>query len=187
MRIIAGEKKGRKLISPKDKSVRPTEDRIKESLFNIIANRIKGSIVLDLFSGSGSLGCEALSRGAAVVHFNELRYENYKVIMSNIKILDYENYRIYRGDFRTTLKKLAGTVRFDIIFIDPPYGKDLEYDALSYIAEYDLLNENALLVIESDKYIKNTPGFKLIDERRYGNTYLFFLVEEVLDDSNLSG
>ncbi len=187
MRIIAGEKKGRKLISPKDKSVRPTEDRIKESLFNILSNRIHNAVVLDLFSGSGSIGCEALSRGAKTVYFNELRYENYKVIQSNIKGLDFENFSLYRGDFRSTLKKIAGTIRFDIVFIDPPYGMDLEYEALSYIADYSLLNKNALLVIESDKYLKETPGYKLIDERRYGSTYLFFLVEEVLDDSNLSG
>lgn len=188
MRIIAGDKKGRKLISPKDKTARPTEDRIKEALFNIISNYIKDAVILDLFGGSGALGCEALSRGAKKVYFNELRSENFKIIKTNIENLGFNNSAIInRGDYRNYLKKLSGEETFDIIFLDPPYGRGFEFKSLELIHDYDILNENGLIILETDEYVKELKGYDIIDERRYGSIYLFFLKKEVFDDSNIPG
>lgn len=188
MRIIAGKKKGRKLISPKDKTARPTEDRIKEALFNIISDSIDNAVVLDLFGGSGALGCEALSRGAKKVYFNELRSENYKIIKTNIDNLDFNDSAIVnRGDYRNYLKKLSGKEVFDIVFLDPPYGRGFEFKSLELIHEYDILSKNGFIVLETDKYVKELKGYDIIDERKYGNIYLFFLKKEVFDDSNIPG
>ncbi|MDO5717510.1 MAG: 16S rRNA (guanine(966)-N(2))-methyltransferase RsmD [Tissierellia bacterium] len=189
MRIISGKDRGRRLFSPKGDDVRPTEDRVKESVFNIISPIIKDSIVLDLFSGSGSIGCEFISRGARIVYFNELRYSNINTIKKNIEMLGYEyKSAVIKSDFRKTLLKLKEEqIHFDIIFIDPPYGKGLELKALDLIREYEIINEDGLLILETAELADDFVGYNIIDKRKYGNTFIILLKLEVFDDSDLSG
>ena len=128
MRIIAGEWKGKKLNSPKTDKTRPTLDRVKEALFSMLLPYLEDAVVLDLFSGTGNLGIEALSRGAKFVHFNDVNHDAIKVIYSNVQLTNYENCaKITKKDYEKCLKSLnEQNVKFDIIFLDPPYEAKVE-------------------------------------------------------------
>jgi len=170
MRIIAGEYKGRRLTPPADRSVRPTTDKVKEALFSILADRIWGSRVLDLFSGTGNLGIEALSRGAELCVFGDHSRESLKLIRSNIAHCKAEDgARIAAGDYKKTLMNLGE--EFDVILLDPPYGKGYLEECFSLIREYGVLAEDGIIVAEHRKE-EELPeeffGFRKIKERRYG-------------------
>lgn len=170
MRIIAGEYKGRRLESPQDYSVRPTTDKVKEALFSILTERIWGSKVLDLFSGTGNLGIEALSRGAGLCVFGDNSRESIRMIKSNIAHCRAEKgARVVPGDFKKTLMNLEE--KFDIILLDPPYGKGLLEQCFEIIGERNMLEEDGVIVAEHRKE-ENLPeefcGFKKIKERKYG-------------------
>lgn len=185
MRVISGDKKGFKLKAPKGMDTRPTEDRIKESLFNILGPINENSIVLDLFSGSGSIGIEFLSRGAKFVYFIDNSNLSISTIKENIAHTDFEKKsRIIKGDSIKTIKFLdRKNIKFDYIYIDPPYGENLIEKSLEGISKVDILNNYALLILEHDKK-KSFPDtiykFKKTDMRNYGHKVLtFYTYEEV--------
>lgn len=170
MRIIAGEYKGRKLESPGDQSIRPTTDKAKEALFSILTNQIWGSRVLDLFAGTGSLGLEALSRGAEECVFADQSKESIRIIHSNIAHCGAEDRsRVIAGDYRKVLRTQRRP--FDIILLDPPYGKGLLEDCFRLIGEQKLLNEDGSIIAEhrrEEQLPDEFYGFTKVKERRYG-------------------
>ena len=177
MRVISGKFRGKKLFSPDENNVRPTTDRIKETLFNILYSKdgYYGK-VLDLFSGSGALGIEALSRGAESAVFIDIDTRSVKLTRSNLQQVGATNYELYHNDYSSAAKKLAGR-KFDVIFADPPYKLRIEPKIIDSIVENDLLEENGVLIIEHSTENKLHIDDKrfIIDERRCGNTVLTFL------------
>lgn len=174
MRIISGKFRGRKLAEFSVSGVRPTSDRAKESLFNILSDKVVGATVLDLFCGSGALGLECLSRGALISCFNDISPESLSVLNKNVKALGVEaNCRITRSDYLSCLN--AVTTKFDIIFLDPPYAENFGVPALELIAKRGLLNENGVAVYERNRpFAGEAEGLLKYDERKYGKAYLTF-------------
>lgn len=150
MRIIAGKSKGIRLRSVSGLSVRPTTDRVKESLFQIIGPYFDGGKVLDLFAGTGSLGLEALSRGADQAIFVDRSQASVKTIKQNIKMAGMEEQsEVYRRDARSVLRSLKRrTELFRLIFLDPPYQEKLLPDVLTFISENGLLEPRGMVVAE---------------------------------------
>ena len=171
MRIIGGKYRGKALAAFKGRDIRPTADRVKESLFNVLAPEISGANVLDLFAGSGSVGLEAISRGADYVVFNDVSKESLAVLRKNCTALKVEP-KIYNLDYRELLSTID--VTFDVIFIDPPYKSGFGRDALGIIAKRSLLNTGGVAVFESDRPFEGDAGLVKYDERKYGSTYLTF-------------
>lgn len=180
MRIIAGKFRGRRIIAPKGFIARPTADRTRESLFNILANRedfsFEGARVIDLFAGSGALGFEALSRGAAWCLFVETDAAARAAIRDNIEALSlFGVTRLHRRSAASLGPKPAGVgPSFDIAFLDPPYGKDLCEPALSTLKSGGWLKPGALAVVEQgkDEPLAAAESFKELDRRIYGATQI---------------
>ena len=150
MRIISGVARGTKLYTLEGQSTRPTLDRIKEPLFSIIQNHIKDASVLDLFSGSGALGLEALSRGAKKAVLCDSSKEAIAIIQKNaIKTHMEEKTKILYMDYQMCLKNQKEV--FDIIFLDPPYEKNIGVNAIQLILQYHLLAENGMIILETDE------------------------------------
>lgn len=172
MRIISGKYRGLKLYEFDGGDVRPTADRVKESLFNILYDKITGARILDLFAGSGNLGIECLSRGAKFVVFNDISRESCSLINKNLSKIKDNNYKVYNLDFSSCL---ARADKFDIVFIDPSYKSEKGTEALEILAENKILNENGIAVYERDRSFEgDIKGLKVIDERKYGKTFLTF-------------
>lgn len=179
MRIVAGKYRGRKLNSFQGVNVRPTSDRVKEALFNILGNDIYNCTFLDLFSGTGNIGIEALSRGASNVVFVDSSAESINIINDNIKSLKIDSgHKIVNSDYLSAVNHFSiECIQFDIIYIDPPYCKDIEYNLLGVISDMNILNKNGLIVIEhkhSDKMPNTVKSFDKIREKKYGNSKLSF-------------
>lgn len=174
MRVIAGRYRGLNLADFLGKDIRPTADRVKESLFNILMSRITGARVLDLFCGSGSLGIECLSRGAGHVCFNDISPASIAVLRRNLaKLKGQESYSVTTLGYGECLKSMRG--KFDVIFIDPPYAHETGVRSLELIAEMKLLAEGGVAVYERDRaFFGDVCGLQKTDERRYGKTYLTF-------------
>ncbi len=188
MRIIAGEARGRKLYAPEGVETRPTADRVRESLYNILGRRVPGARVLDLFAGSGALALEAISRGAEFAALCDVSREAAKVIERNIALMQSEDKTLFiRADWREALARLRGH-RFSLVFLDPPYRMMYVYAsaALGLKAE-GLLEADAVLVMEhSAKSPLVLPdGFEIFDERRYGETSVALIREQY--DRSLPG
>lgn len=183
MRIISGTARGTKLRTLKGTNTRPTLDRIKEALFNIINDNMQDACVLDLFAGSGSLGLEALSRGASFSVFCDNSIESIKVIQDNIEKTKFiEKSLIIKNDYTNAIKTLiTQEITFDIIFIDPPYESNYRIKALELILEKNLLKSNGIIIVETDDEqeidnIKNLElGLNIYDIRKYGRVRLVFL------------
>lgn len=174
MRIIGGQYRSRVLAPIRGEGIRPTSDRVKESLFGILSPRLYGARVLDLFCGSGALGLESLSRGAKEAVFNDCSKESLEVLKKNLRLLKLEA-RTYCLDYMQCLDTLYG--KFDIIFLDPPYSEDLGVRAMGRIAEKKLLREGGVIVYERDRsFGEDMPDCRLqkTDERKYGKTWLSF-------------
>ena len=179
MRIIGGERRGKKLLAVPGMKTRPTADRVKETLFNIIQMQVKGAKVLDLFSGTGALGLEALSRGAARCTFVDSAKAALEVCQKNICGCGFEEksevifWDISRS--LTRLEHLKGTL--DLIFLDPPYKKGLADKALEHIAASQLPAKEALIVVEhaAGDPPNLLPGLTLKETRKYGTTELSFI------------
>lgn len=180
MRIIGGKYRSLVLAGFKGDEIRPTADRVKESLFNIISAKVQNVRVLDLFCGSGGLGLECLSRGSGEVYFNDVSAESLAVLKKNLARLKGEsNYKVSNADFKACLHNLTG--EFGIIFIDPPYKSEAGLCALEIIARRGLLSNDGVAVYERDRPFCGDCGLELYDERKYGKTYLsFFKVKENL-------
>ena len=176
MRIIGGKYRSRVLATFDGEAVRPTADRVKESLFNILALRFQGARVLDLFSGSGALGLESLSRGAREVVFNDKSKDSVAILKKNMKTLKIEDgkeAKVYNLDAEVYLDYAKEP--FDLIFIDPPYALDVGVRSVHKIAKKGLLSENGVLVFERDKPFEGeVDGLEKYDERKYGKTVLTF-------------
>ncbi len=166
MRVISGKYKGRILEGFDIKGTRPTMDRVKESMFASIQIYLKDSICLDLFAGSGSLGIEALSNGAKKCYF----VDNNKIAIEKIKknTLGIDNKEIIQKDCFKALLEFKNKVKFDLILLDPPYHDNLLNQILEKIVEYNLLNENGIIVCELENETLNT-NLTLIKEKKYGS------------------
>ena len=165
MRVISGKFKGKQLQGFDIEGTRPTMDRVKESLFGIIQNKVKDSICLDLFAGSGSLGIEALSNGAKKCYFIDKHKEISEILKNNLKGI--ENSIILKKDYASALIELKGQ-KFDIIFLDPPYQYNLITPAIELIIKNDLLNDDGIIVCEYETEIIKTD-LELIKEKKYGS------------------
>ena len=180
MRIIAGKAKGTKLYTLEGENTRPTLDRVKESLFNIIQGEIQDSIFLDLFSGSGAIGLEAVSRGAKKAILCDKSKEACAIIKKNIeKIHALENVELYQADFKEVLTNRISE-KLDIIYLDPPYKTNFAIEAINIILTKEILHENTMIIIETDDKDKMIESLKNIDceindIRKYGRAYLIFL------------
>lgn len=189
MRIIAGKNKAKRLNSPKTEKTRPTLDRVKEALFSIIDGHIIDSNVLDLFSGTGNLGLEAVSRGAKFAWLNDDKNSAISTIISNTLLTNSQNYvKITKKDYMKCLSQIQReNIAFDIIFLDPPYDSNLGMDTLKYISEVDsgILTKDGIIIYETDKtfinkmlktddkIFENFNSLKLVNKKIYGNVVLF--------------
>lgn len=172
MRVIAGSAKRMQLKTLDGFETRPTTDRIKETLFNMITSGIYDSIFLDLFSGSGGIGVEALSRGAKKAVFVEMNPKAMACVKDNLNHtkLDKKAMTLTK-DVMTALYQLEGEMVFDYIFMDPPYNKELERRVLEYLSESSLIYEDTLIIVEASKetdfsYLKDM-GYHLLKEKIY--------------------
>ena len=173
MRVISGKYRGLNLAEFRGSDIRPTADRVKESLFNILSYKIMGATVLDLFCGSGSLGIECLSRGAEFVHFNDISPASIAVLNKNLYRLRGEKYAVTTGDWLPCVRGLKQ--KFDLAFIDPPYADDCGIRAIEELASRKLVYSGGMIVYERDRAFTGTiAGLDVTDERKYGKTYLTF-------------
>lgn len=171
MRIIAGKYRGRVLAEFRGTDVRPTSDRVKESLFQILEPRLAGARVLDLFCGSGALGLESLSRGAREAVFNDISRDSLAILSKNLKALG-ECADVFCYDYRTCLLRAEGP--FDLIFSDPPYRMDCTGEACLIVARRGLLAPGGLFVAESEREEEAPEGWECADRRSYGRTKIAF-------------
>ena len=172
MRVISGKLKGRKIIGYDIEGTRPTMDRVKESVFAMIQDYLSDSIVLDLFSGSGNLGIEAISNGAKTVYFNDFNKHCIKVINENIECFNIKNNAIVTNlDYKEALKYYQkNNLKFNIIFLDPPYKEHIINEILEFVLKNNLLINNGLIVCEvnqKEEYI--SKDLILLKEKKYGD------------------
>lgn len=170
MRIITGEYRGRKLETPIGYDVRPTTDKVKEAIFNIIMNEVWDATCIDLFAGTGNLGLEALSRGARKCYFGDNSRESINLIKTNVKKCQAEDKSvIMAGDYSKTLARISEQA--DVIFLDPPYRDGLYEKCLETIDSLDLLADEGIIVAEHGvrDYVPETVGnLTIIKEKKYG-------------------
>ncbi|MGL5820335.1 MAG: 16S rRNA (guanine(966)-N(2))-methyltransferase RsmD [Sarcina sp.] len=175
MRIISGKARGRKILSPATMETRPTLDRVKEAMFNIIQGYVPDAVVVDVFAGTGSLGLEAASRGAKECYLVDKSPVTYPILKKNIKDLGFDDTcTALNMDAYTALKSLNAKGKvFDLIFIDPPYLKDLIPEAIKIIDENGMLQEDGIIVTKIDaveEIYEGSENIKLIRSKKYGNT-----------------
>ena len=173
MRVITGSVRGRKLREPEGMDIRPTTDQVKEALFNIVQFDVEGRRVLDVFAGTGQLGIEALSRGAASCLFLDESKKAVDIINDNLSRCGFKA-QVQRCDSLGYIRGL-GSESFDLIFIDPPYGKGLENKAVEAIVEFDILAKGGIMAIETRKEetVKAVPPeYGSTKEYRYGKIKL---------------
>ncbi len=169
MRVITGSARGRRLKEPAFDGVRPTSDKVKEAMFNIIQFDVPGSRVLDMFAGTGQLGIEALSRGADSAVFIDSSRQSAALVRDNVKTCGFDDRAdVICGD---AIAHLATGVKYDIIFMDPPYASDLIEKALVQADKFDILDNDGIILCESDRPIEcerlNTR-FSVVSEKKYG-------------------
>lgn len=188
MRVVGGTHRGRPLAAPPERTTRPTTDRVRESLFNMLAHtplllnaagksRVEGGIVLDAFAGSGALSFEALSRGARQAFLFESDAEARRVILRNAQTLKLDGQVILRG--HDVLNPGSAIAAADLAFLDPPYRTDLGSRALQALSTAGWLKPDALAIVESAKdeaVFPDLPGFTLLDQRQQGPARLTFLL-----------
>ena len=176
MRITGGRVRGRILSTPKGLRIRPTSDHVREAVFNILGQDLSGFNVLDLFSGTGSLGLEALSRGAAYCVFIDKRQESIDLVNKNVTLCGYQRSgMILRKDLTRGLPWEHAFLRrkFDLVFLDPPYSKNLAPRLLRGMSAGERLSAVARIVVESGKAENlpvSFPGLEIVDARIYGDT-----------------
>ncbi len=180
MRVIAGSAKRLPLKSPKGMDTRPTQDRIKETLFNMIQNDIFGCTFLDLFAGSGGIGIEALSRGAKEAYFIEKSKAVCSVISENLQFTHLQEHAMLMNQdvFSGLSRLITMPITFDIIFMDPPYNQKLEYKVLDMIKDSSLISDDTLIIVEAsletDFSYLTDMGYEMIKEKNYKtNKHLF--------------
>lgn len=175
MRVISGEKRGTKLVAPEGFTTRPTDDRLKENIFNLLGPIKKDSCVLDLFAGSGQIGIEFLSRGASECIFIDKNIKAINSIKDNlIKTKYLEKSKIIKSNVKTALSRLESQ-KFDYIYIDPPYDdiKNLE-EVFNIILKSDIINTSTIIIIETIKDFE-LPYSNILKERDYGKRKIFIV------------
>ena len=182
MRIISGSKKGKKLLTLQGENTRPTLERVKQAFFNAIQFDISDRVVIDLFSGSGQLGLEALSRGASFCYFNDISKQASEIIQKNIISCNFERMS------QLTCKSYIDCVRIisnkgkkaSLVFLDPPYGQNLVNLSLAALKQYDVLSDDAIIICESacDDEI-DCQGFELHKEYKYSQIKVTILKMKV--------
>ncbi len=179
MRVVAGEYGGRRLKAVPGMKTRPTTDKVKEAMFNIIGPYLEGGQVLDLFAGSGGLSIEAVSRGADHATLVDRQYQAIKTIHENLSVTKEEDkFTVLKGDAYKMLNKLAKQERgFDYVFLDPPYKKQQILELMEQLKKLGLLNTDALIICETDQVAdlpEELADFELIKKADYGITELTF-------------
>lgn len=176
MRIIAGTAKGRRLHSPKSPLIRPVSDKVKEAIFNILGP-IEEKSVLDLFAGTGSVGLEALSRGADRCVFVESFSHALFLLQKNIVACGFREHSfVLRGDVPTILNRLKKKGTFDLVFVDPPYDRGLIGPTLGGLVRYNLIDAQSCVIVEhSPREAPAAEGVVVFDSRKYGQTWVSFL------------
>ncbi len=182
MRIISGTLRGSKLFTLEGENTRPTLDRVKEALFSKINFDLPEAVVLDLFSGSGALALEAISRGAKKAYLCDSSRDAIKIIKKNIeKTRTNDKTFLLNFDYKKALENFKNDkIKFDIVFLDPPYKTDFAEDSTRIILENNMLAENGIIILETDNKEKvinklDTKFIKIKDIKRYGRVYLLFL------------
>lgn len=188
MRIIAGKARRLPLRTLPGRDTRPTTDRIKETLFNILAPELEGSYFLDLFAGSGQIGLEAVSRGCAYCVFVDNSRRACGVISDNMDVTRLGGQcRLMNTDCMSALRRLEGDCRFDLIFMDPPYGQGLEQEILRYLAHSSIVKENAQIIVEADRHTDFSYvdgfGYTVLKEKMYKTNKHLFLVRNAEETS----
>lgn len=172
MRIIAGTARSLPLKTIDGMDTRPTTDRIKETLFNMLQNEVPGAYFLDLFAGSGQIGLEAVSRGAKFAVFVENNKKAAACIEENIRFTKFTGEtKLIQNDVLTALRSLEGKYQFDVIFMDPPYGQEYEKSVLNYLKQSSLIHEDTLMIVEASldtsfDYLEEM-GYHLVKYKRY--------------------
>ena len=186
MRIISGSARGTKLYTLDGMNTRPTLDRIKEPLFNILNFDLENAVVLDLFAGSGALGLEAISRGAKKAIFCEKNRNAIEIIEKNIEKTRFTNKSLLiKNDFEKGLTYINNqNIKVDIVFIDPPYKTDLAKKSVEKILDIDILNDNFIMVIETDEPERilndiEDMNITVYDKRKYGRVSIIFLSKKI--------
>ncbi len=173
IRVNAGKYKGRKIEEPNPLTTRPSKDIVKVGLFNIIRNETSNSVFLDLFAGSGQIGIEALSRNAKKVYFIEKDRNAFKILKNNLNYIDSNDYELINNDYKLFLDNSLNLIKFDIIFVDPPYKMEIDDDFISNLIN-NYLNDLGILIFErEDKFndeLMNKYSFK---EYKYGRSKLY--------------
>lgn len=183
MRVISGSARGTKLNSIESEATRPTLDRVKESLFNIIQHKIEDATVLDLFAGSGAIGIETLSRKAKLTYFCENNREAINMVYKNLQKTNLTDKAVVMNtDYKKCLQKLSDeNIKFDLVYIDPPYRLNIAVDSVRTILKLDLLLMDGIIIIETDdkeRELLELEKMKIIDVydiRKYGRVSLLFL------------
>ncbi len=182
MRVISGTARGRKLLSPQGNDTRPTTDRIKETLFNIISPLVPDSVFLDIFGGSGAIGIEALSRGAELAVFVDNSRKAVNLIRENLKLTNLsEKSLVLEADYKKAMQLLSEQNRkFHVIFMDPPYYKDFTLEALELTVKYNLLANEGIIVTElgSKEPLPEVSGLKVYRQKNFGTTTMVFMCGE---------
>ncbi len=183
MRISSGDRRGRRVRSPRGRQVRPTSDFLRQAVFNILGIRVQNARLLDLFAGTGAVGLEALSRGASTVTFVERDARAVESLRGNVAALDFaDRVHVISGDALPTLGHLeAAGELFDIIFVDPPYVRDLASRCMERLAQGGILSENGVLVVQAfhKTALPERDGVLVrFRERRYGESALTFYAKE---------
>ncbi len=177
MRIISGKYRGKKLQEFDLATTKPTLDRVKESIFNLIQFDVADAVACDLFAGTGALGAECVSRGASKVYFVDSNPKAIKIIQANLKNMEGD-FKIVNTDYLDFLKTCH--TKFDLVLIDPPYKTDLGVKAIEYIVKNDVLNSNGIIIFETSKELNfefDYPQFD-IDKRTYGTVAVFKFVKK---------
>ncbi|MBQ8131848.1 MAG: 16S rRNA (guanine(966)-N(2))-methyltransferase RsmD [Bacilli bacterium] len=180
MKVISGKYKGRNIEGYDIDGTRPTMDRVKESLFAMIQNSIPDSIVLDLFSGSGNLGIEALSEGAKHAYLVDKNYKACSTIKRNLDTIGIKDADVLNMDFVQAMKHLYDSgVKVDVIFLDPPYKTNYIEESIASLEKYPILNENGIIVCENESLdrIVYPRTFSCVKDRKYGDKYVVILKE----------
>ena len=190
LKILGGNAKGRKLKTCKGLRVRPMLSRVKKSLFDIIQNKILDAHCLDLFSGTGSIGLEAISRGAKGVTFIEKHPDSLKIIKHNIDLLGFkEKCKIISGDVFSSVKNLSK--KFDLIFADPPFPELILKEILKPVSNNDILKEDGVMIIHHPSYnntfIENLENLECKRQAKYGQNTLSFYKKITSKTSNSEG
>ena len=174
MRVVSGTARGKRLKTPNGMQTRPTTDRVKEAMFSIIQFQLPDAKILDLFGGTGQLGIEGLSRGAASAVFVDRSADACKLIRENLSTTGFLNSaKVVQSDYASYLKRCSD--RFNIILLDPPYAEEFMENSLKIISEIDILQSGGIIVAEHSvkkEFSDDFDGFSLLKEYKYGNTYL---------------